>query len=155
MADDPIRSNLPEGEYLRRVGLVAYLVSAVEGLLLFDLPRFGSALPPEISVDQLVGKTTGSMGRYLKKHGPNCTDQNIADYLAAGADALIEIADLRNSVLHARPATDADGRSRLYRWYPSEMFFIDDDRLDSFARRIDELHLALHDLRPPMPGART
>lgn len=40
------RTHLPEDEYLVKVGLVAYLVTSVEGLLLFDLPRLEWALPP-------------------------------------------------------------------------------------------------------------
>lgn len=144
-----LRTHLPEDEYLRKVGLVAYLVTSVEGLLLFDLPRLAWALPPELNVESLAGKTTTKLGEKLRAHASQCTDQVVADYMDAGGAALLEIGLQRNAVLHARPATDDAGRTRLYRWRLPDAYFIDDDRLDQLAGRIDDLQVELNALRPP------
>lgn len=67
-----------------------------------------------------------------------------------GGIALSEIGPQRNAVLHARPATDKEGRTRLYRWRLPDAYFIDDDWLDQLARRVDDLLVKLSDLRPPI-----
>lgn len=110
-----IRTHLAEDEYLRKLGLVAYLVSSLEGLLLFDLPRFGHQLPQELSTAALAGLTTYKMGERFVTHAPRSADEKITAYFAAGGRALIEIAPRRNAMLHSRPATDPEGRTRLYR----------------------------------------
>lgn len=150
--DVPVRSiSVPDDAYLRRIGLAAYLVSALEGLLIFDLPQWENAVPAELSVDQLAGKTTHAVGKLLIKHAPRCTDENLSAYLATGGQALLEISDERNAMLHARPATDEGRQQRLYRWRPPDTYFISDEWLDDFARRIDTLKLEVMMLRPPPP----
>jgi|GEM_PF-1847085 hypothetical protein len=122
---------------------------SVEGLLLFDLPRLAWALPPQLNVETLAGKTTTKLGQELLAHAPQCTDPTVSA-LKAGGTALLEIGLQRNAVLHARPATDGDGRTRLYRWRVPDAYFIDDDWLDRLARRIDDLQVELNALRPPI-----
>lgn len=96
----PLRTHLPEDEYLKKVGIVAYLVTSVEGVLLFDLPRLAWALPPQFNVESLAGKTTTKLGEKLVAHAPQCTDTTVAAYLKAGGTALLEIGLQRNAVLH-------------------------------------------------------
>jgi len=43
----------------------------------------------------------------------------------------------------------SSGRTRLYRWRLPDAYFIDDDRLDQLAGRIDDLQVELNALRPP------
>lgn len=143
------RTHLPEDEYLQRIGLVSYMVAAVEGLLLFDLPRLVDTLPPQLTAQSLAGKTTTRIGEALLAHAPLVSDPAVVSYLTAGGHALIEIGSKRNAVLHARPATDPDGRTRLYRWRLPEAHFIEDAWLDQLARRIDQLQVELNSLRPP------
>jgi hypothetical protein len=149
LLDMSLRMHLPENQYLEKVGLVAYLVTSVKGLLLFDLPRLAWALPPQLNVETLAGKTTTKLGQELLAHAPQCTDPTVSA-LKAGGTALLEIGLQRNAVLHARPATDGDGRTRLYRWRVPDAYFIDDDWLDRLARRIDDLQVELNALRPPI-----
>ena len=144
------RTHLPEDEYLRKIGLVAYLVTAVEGLLLFDLPRLAEVLPPELNVNSMAGMTTRQLGEMFLAHAARCTDREVVAYLTAGGHALVEIGPKRNDLLHARPATDSDGRTRLYRWLPPHAHFLDDSWLDHFADRVDELQAELNVLRPPL-----
>lgn len=146
-----LRTHLPEDEYLRKVGVVAYLVASVEGLLLFDLPRLARVLPPQLNVESLAGKTTSQLGQKLLAHAPQCTDPAVAAYLKAGGTALLEIGLQRNAVLHARPATDGAGRTRLFRWRLPDAYFIDDDWLDQLCTRIDNLQVELNALRPAIP----
>jgi len=39
------RTHLPEDEYLLLVGQLAYMVSSIEGLIVFDLPGMAAYLP--------------------------------------------------------------------------------------------------------------
>ena len=137
-------ASLPDGAYLERIGTVAYLTSSVEWTILGDIPRLGDRLPPTINLNDLAGKTTGKIGRLLSRYAPQVAEPGLAAYLTAAGDALTEIADMRNTVLHARPATQPDGRQRLYRWLPSgSSLFVIDEVLDRMIGRIDELHLAV------------
>jgi hypothetical protein len=145
-----MHTHIPEDKYLQKVGLVAYLVASMEGLLLFDLPRLEQMLPPELNVANLAGRTTRDLGEQLVKHATQCTDRQVAAYLEAGGNALIEVAPQRNAVLHARPATDDLGRTRLYRWRLPEAHFIDDTWLNRLVQRIDELRAELDAIRPPL-----
>jgi len=148
-----LRTHVPEDAYLRKIGLVAYMVTSLEGLLLFDLPRLESVLPPQLHVSSLAGKTTQTLGEKLVKHAPEIADPEVADYLTVGGRALLELAPQRNAVLHARPATDGRGRTRLYRWRPPDAHFIDDDWLDRLIQRLDDLQNDLNGLRPPLSSA--
>lgn len=152
-----MRTHLPEDQYLQKLGLVVYLVAVVEGLLMFDLPRFQHLLPAEFNVVKLSGMTVGGMGEFIKAHGAKSTDPKVAAYLVAGGEALIEIAPLRNAMLHSRPATDGDNGNvtRLLRWRvdkaaSSEVQMISDEWLDRLARRVDDIHVELNELRPPL-----
>lgn len=147
-----LRTHLPEQEYVQKLGLVAYLVSWVEGLLLFDIPRLEHKLPVELSTTAMVGLTTREIGERFVTHAVRSADEKVAAYFEAGGRALIEIAPQRNAMLHSRPATDPEGRTRLYRWRlrgaQPEVFWIDDDWLDSLAERIDLISAQLNTLRP-------
>lgn len=145
-----LRTHLPEDDYLRKIGLVAYMVTSVEGLLLFDLPRLAEAVPPQLRVENLAGLTTTRLGERFLAHASQCTDSAVAAYVAAGGKALVEIRPQRNAMLHARPATDEAGRTRLYRWLAPDAYFIDDEWLDRLTRRIDDLKGELNALRPPL-----
>jgi hypothetical protein len=101
-------------------------------------------------VANLAGRTTRDLGEQLVKHATQCTDRQVAAYLEAGGNALIEVAPQRNAVLHARPATDDLGRTRLYRWRLPEAHFIDDTWLNRLVQRIDELRAELDAIRPPL-----
>lgn len=150
MLDMRFRTHLPEDEYLRRIGLVVYMVASVEGLLLFDLSRLADTLPPQLTAESLAGSTTARIGQALLAHAPLCSDPAVVSYLTAGGHALLEIGSNRNAVMHARPATDLDGRTRLYRWRLPEAHVIEDAWLDQLARRIDQLQVELNSLRPPV-----
>lgn len=139
----------PGDEYLRRIGELAYAVSSLEWLMLGDLPHLDVA--DHVSTVDLVGLTTGAIGKKLVDAAPKVSDPAVADFLRAGGDALIAVAKQRNSVLHARPAT-VDGGQRLFRWTrkPAEMFPITDQWLDDALGRIATLTREVHALRPPI-----
>ena len=140
---------LPEDEYLLKIGTVAYLISALEGLLLFDLPRLG--LPEGLQPGRLGRDTTSSIGNQLRNYAQADPDHPASPYLAEGGRALVELSTKRNAVLHARPATDDDGHQRLYRWHPAEQFLISDDWLDRLTADIQTAHQRVIALRPPLP----
>ena len=89
---------------LTLIDKLAYAVSYVEGLFLFDLETL-SGLPPELSAASLAGATTGQIPRGIDRHIGMVSDSAVVRYLETSWSALYELSDLRNHMLHARPAT--------------------------------------------------
>lgn len=141
----------PGDAYLQRIGELAYGVSSLEWTLLGDLHRLSAHLPTDLTVANLAGRTTGGIAQRLRAAVPSVAHGATALYLSTGADALAEVSEIRNAVLHARPAT-IDGQQRLYRWRsrPSEAYAITDEWLDENLRRIAELSRAVRAVRPPL-----
>jgi hypothetical protein len=102
--------------YIAKLGHFIYVVSYLEWCVLGDLTHL-QGLPSELDVSRLAGKTTGDIGRTIGSHLAKAGDPDLRLWLDAAARNLTEVADLRNHVLHARPAT-VDERQVLYRWRP-------------------------------------
>jgi len=102
--------------YVAALGHFIYVVSYLEWCVLGDLPHL-QGLPSELEVSRLAGETTGVIGRRIGAHLAKVGDPALRRWLDAAARSLTEVADLRNHVLHARPAT-VNGRHVLYRWRP-------------------------------------
>lgn len=153
-----------EEAYLRKLGLVVFNVAAIEGMLIYDLVRFRRVVPPELNFMtptgmQITAMTTRGVGDYLVAHAPKCTNAKVETYLGIGGARLIEIAPLRNAMLHSQPGIDAtDPREplRLLRMVPKpdidEPSVITDDWLDAFIQRLGEMFTELECLRPPFQG---
>jgi hypothetical protein len=105
----------PDDPYLTQIGRLAYAVSGLEWSVLGDLPRHAAVLPPALNVGALAGQTTGRIARAIQQHLHDVQDQDVQAWLKESASALLVVSDIRNHVLHARPAT-LDGQQRLYRW---------------------------------------
>jgi hypothetical protein len=125
------------------LGRLCYAVAYLEWTILGYLSRF-PRLPAELQVEQLAGETTGRIGRRLTDPSllANVSDPQVRAWPKAGGDHLIAAATLRNSVLHARPAT-IDGQPRLYRSDPrrQETFAVSDGLLAELLREIqDRIH---------------
>jgi len=141
---------LPGPEYLELVGRLAYTTAGLEWLLLGDLPRLQARAPELPDVGSLATKSSGRIASKLQSAVAVVTDGNIKRYYEQGAAALARAAEIRNHVLHARPAT-VDGDQRLYRWTerPDEQFAITSewlqaalDELLALIRRVDSLRPA-------------
>lgn len=158
---------LPDTAYLARIGEIAYTVSSIEWTLLGDLSRLADALPVDLTLDKLETCTTGGIERALRDclAKQNIEDGPVKDYLEAARQALKVAFPIRNAVLHARPATDLDGRQRLFRAeYVRERgskgekahrrlenrFFIDDDWFDDSLRTLNQQVTKLNAVRPPL-----
>lgn len=81
---------LPDDDYLKKIGLVVYLVSSLEGLVLLDLPRLEAAVPSNLNIETLVNRTTTKVGLDLLKYAPECSRLDVEVYLAASGRALLE-----------------------------------------------------------------
>jgi hypothetical protein len=127
----------PEDDYVRALGRLCYAVSYLEWSVLGDLPRV-PGLPAELRLSELAGKTTGQIGGSLKRHLARVPDPAVRGWLEAAGDHLVAVAKLRNSVLHARPAT-VQSHQRLHRWDPSrgETLTITDAHLAKLLQDID------------------
>ena len=99
-------------------------------------------LPPTLTTSGLARKTTKQAAKELGKAAKGIKERHAAEYLSVGYRVLNRAGDLRNQVVHARPATmdDQEGTQRLNSWVassgtlPHEAFWIDDDHLDKVLR---------------------
>lgn len=152
---------VPDADFLSRIGLVVYLVAELEGLLKTDLVRFQPWLPEELDYGKPGGyavtrMTTRQLGEYLIAHAPKSIEAGLAEYYRIGGEALVEVAPKRNAMLHSQPAvdgSDTDRRLRLVRWRISETNYeaphmISDEWLDQVIQRIQELRLRVVGVRP-------
>lgn len=145
---EPLRAALPEAQYLERIGALAYAVSYMEWTLLGDLHRLAGDLPSSLTLDTLEPQTTGRIATRAEQRAQEMASGPMKDYVVAAATALREIAQLRNDVLHARPATTPDGLQRLNRAetkggrVTGQRFWIDEEWLDR-ATEVYNTHAAV------------
>lgn len=111
------RVGLPEDKYLQRIGEIAYAASYIEWTLLGDIPRLQDRLPDDFCLEKLESKTTGSIAKAAQEAAKQCQDGEVRAYLEVMGKALSTMAEIRNDVLHARPATydTTSGTQRLFR----------------------------------------
>lgn len=144
-----MRIALPEPQYLESIGRYAYAVSSLEWSILGGIPHL-EGLPAALTVDVLAPKTTGGIGHALLRHAPDVNDSATREWLEAGGRALVELAETRNALLHARPAT-VEGKQRLFRWLPGTAFAITDEWLAAQERNFEALADQVRRLRVYRP----
>lgn len=148
---------LPEPVYLRRIGEIAYTVSYMEWTILGDLHHLADQLPPALELRSLEPLTVSGIATEVRKAAKKCEPGQVKDYLTATYKALFTAADIRNDVLHARPATTSDNLQRLLRAEvrnqrpTGAMFWIDEDWIDDAIVRLNEEMSAVSRVRPPVP----
>jgi hypothetical protein len=134
----------PEDSYLQKIGRLVYGIASLEWLVLGELPRHQSLLPPQLGVGGLAGKTTGKIGSELTAAANDLEASPVQHFLAAAGEQLSAVATMRNHLLHARPAT-VEEKQRLYRWRLNRgaQFPITDDwlqeQISDIERRVREL----------------
>lgn len=147
------RVALPEDDYLVLIGQVAYMVSSLGWTILGDLPGLARYLPADLNTPVLAGKTTGQIGGALGKAVDKIGDDDVRAYVELAGQLLCEASELRNDLLHARPAT-VGGSQRLYRWKmadrrgPHRSIVIDTAWLDRVIDRLSAAEVALNNIRP-------
>lgn len=95
------------------LAVAMYAVSYLEWALLGDLPRLADP-PQELSIEGLSRSSMGQVAAAVRR-GSSPADFAERAWLEAAADALAEVVERRNQVVHAHPAT-VDGEQMLYRW---------------------------------------
>jgi hypothetical protein len=138
----------PGDDYLVRIGELVYRISSLEGQLIWDIPRLSKALPDSFGTGELLTSTTRGIGQQLLDVAPKVTDASVQEYLKFGGFALRTAGELRNHILHARPATDGHNKQRLHRNTGSKWFWIDDEYLDFALDEITSLVARLDEKRP-------
>ena len=150
----PTQLPLPEDDYLARIGQLVFMVGCLEYNVLGALAALGN--PAGLTVEALAGKETGTIARALRTAAPGIADPDIQQFIATTGDALADIADRRNSVMHARPATGPNGEPTLYRWRAGgkpESFIVDRTFLDQLIADVDAWHVKVGALRPAAHAA--
>lgn len=99
---------------MRALAEALYAVSYLEWALLGDLPRL-SQPPPGLSVEDLSRMTMGGVATKVRSAASASADTAESAWLVAAADALEEVVEPRNQIVHSHPAT-VDGDQVLYRW---------------------------------------
>ena len=150
-----LRISLPEPEYLEQIGDIAYAASSLEWTLLGDITRMKNHFGSDFSLENLEGQTAGIIARMALEEAEKINDGQIKRYLHTIGKALKEVADIRNDVLHARPATDAEQKQRLYRAEvgsdrkpTGKRFWIDDDWLEQKRCVLNEVLDTVNQVRP-------
>lgn len=147
---------LPEDSYLSRTGEIAYAASYTEWTILGDLNRLSKDLPENLRLDLLEPLMTAGMAKALKTAAASMADGPIKEYIVAVYRGLFVVAEIRNDVLHARPATHPAGLQRLLRAETQnrattgKRFWIDDEWIDNCIRRMNEVTTEIHRVRPPL-----
>lgn len=142
-------------EYTQLLGDVVYAVSGLEWRVLGDL---ASVQPPLAGFDikKFVGLTTNAIGRAALKLSEDLEDDpEMSRFLSTAAEAVADVAQRRNHVLHARPATDPQGQQRLLRlrWFDDKPinFWIDEEYLHGLLAVIREWETKIG-RAPRVPG---
>lgn len=144
---------LPEPGYLARIGEIAYTISSMEWMILGDLHRLETDLPDSLSLHQLEPQVTSGIAAKIKAATTGMAGGPTKDYLVAVYRALFAAAEIRNNVLHARPATHPSGSQRLTRaetlntQTTGVRFWIDDDWFDAAIVKLNDLLTIMNDRR--------
>jgi hypothetical protein len=147
------RTALPKDDYLVLIGQVAYMVCSLEWTILGDLPGLAQYLPADLNTPALAGKTTGQIGGALGKAVDKIGDDDVRAYVELAGRLLCEASEMRNDLLHARPAT-IGGDQRLYRWKmadrrgPHRSVVIDHAWLEGVIDKLSAASAALSAIRP-------
>ncbi|CAA0121706.1 Uncharacterised protein [Mycolicibacterium vanbaalenii] len=129
------------------------MVSSLEWTILGDLPGLAQYLPPELTTSALAGKSTGQIAGALTKAANGISDDDVRIFVERAGELLSDAAELRNDMLHARPATIGEDQ-RLYRWRPADWrgpgraFPIDTGWLNSTIDKLSAAAGALSAARP-------
>lgn len=138
------RVALPEDDYLARIGEVAYTVSSLEWTILGDLHRLADQLPEGLTLEKLEPLMTSGIAGAVREAAKAADQGPIKDYLTEVYKALYVASEIRNDVLHARPATHRYQGQRLNRSETrngrttGQRFWIDDEWFDSVISRLNE-----------------
>jgi hypothetical protein len=147
----------PPDPYMRALAEAIYATTYLEWLILGDLPRVTSD-PSPLSAASLSRQPMGRTANALRRAATRTTLKAESAWLTASADALNEVAALRNQVLHSHPAT-IDGEQRLFRWAiperskPQEALEIDEQFLVALRHRAYEHVSAICKVRLSDVGA--
>ena len=104
----------PSESYMRALAETLYAVSYLEWAIPGDLPRL-SQPTPWLSVEDLSRMTMGGVATKVRSAASASADPEGSAWLVAAADALEEVVEPRNQIVHSHPAT-VDGAQVLYRW---------------------------------------
>lgn len=150
-----LRVNLPESEYLQQIGEIAYATSSLEWTLLGDISRLNKHFSSDFSLENLERSTTGQIARKTMEEAEKTDDDQIRLYLHTAGKALKEVAEIRNDVLHSRPATDTKKKQRLQRSEvgndrkpTGKRFWIDDNWLKQKKGILNQAFDAVNQVRP-------
>jgi hypothetical protein len=131
----------PDDEYVLLLGKLSYSVSYFEWMVLGDLPHI-SHLPEEFRLEKLAGLSTGQIANAFKnkKALASMPDVRTREWITAASAHLEAIAEARNTILHARPATSSAGLQRLNRWdvKRKQTFMIETHMLEGIIADIDD-----------------
>ena len=129
------------------------MVSSLEWTILGDLPGLAQYLPADLNTPALAGRTTGKIASALTAAAGVINDEEVRTYVLEAGRLLLKARDLRNDLLHARPATVGQDQ-RLYRWKvadhqgPARAMVISVDWLESAIDELSAASVALTSIRP-------
>jgi hypothetical protein len=118
-----------DAAYVARLGAALYAYQSVEWIIIELL----GGLRGDRDVHWAAGQTSGTIAKAFRDAVDKSDPHDIGR-------RWIQLTSVRDDIVHSRPATDPNGRQRLYRWAPSRRAparFISDDVLDDFIRDLE------------------
>lgn len=144
---------LPNRDYLALIGELAYRVSYLEWLVFGDLAN-SLPRPTDIDVPSLMGKSTGQIAGAVARAAEGWDDDSeLQAFGELAAEALADVSQRRNHVLHARPARTENGEEMLLRdrWQSNgqrDNFWITQEYLEDQIAAVEEWTDRLKVIRP-------
>jgi hypothetical protein len=118
--------------YVAKLGAALYAFQSVEWVMIEILGK----LRTDRGARWSAGRTSGQIARALRDALLMARDPQSL------GEKWIQLTETRDDIVHARPATDPDGRQRLFRWAPTRQAvarFITDDDLDGFIQKLESM----------------
>lgn len=143
---------LPEDSHLTALGRTIYLLNGLEWMVIEIVQR----LDPATKIGMLAGMTSHQIADQLRsktKKQTTLSGEQVT-HLAKLVDDYASLPDIRNSVVHARPATMQDGKQRLYRWAPGKrgaIYWVDEPLLAALSERATQLEREFDEVRTWLP----
>jgi hypothetical protein len=140
---------LPDADYLQGFGKATFCIAYAEDLVIEVVQRLDRSVDVSWLAPRTMGTIAARFGAAIKLAD---LDPKLADRLSPIARDWTDLVAPRNDVAHARPATDGQGRQRLFRWAPGvNNRFITDDVLADLANRGLGIASRLAPLREHLP----
>ncbi len=132
-------------DYAAALGRVVYIFACDEWLLISTGQKLRPGFVAEARAPEVTFKKLAKLFEVCVADAPGI-DHATKAALRRCAGRFRQSALLRNTLIHAHPATDSDGSQRLHYWNPSTSVEWPDKEVENAARKFDDAVTELNGL---------